>query len=90
MDHLGFEEADHRLSERIVVRVPNRSPGRLDTGLGLPFRVADGEVLRAAVGVADQTRTAARPSLMDGLFKASSTKPAVAVRLTRHPTMRRA
>jgi hypothetical protein len=45
MDHLGLEEAYHRLGERIVVAVADAADGGLDGGLRESLGVADGQVL---------------------------------------------
>jgi hypothetical protein len=34
VDHLGLEEADHRLSERVVIGIANAADGGLDASEG--------------------------------------------------------
>jgi len=46
VDHLGLEQADDRLGERVVVGVADAADRRLDTGLGQPLGVADRQVLQ--------------------------------------------
>ena len=47
MDHLGFEQADHCLGERVVIAVSNAADRGLDTSLRQTFGVAKG-LLRIA------------------------------------------
>ncbi len=44
-DHLGLEEADDGLGERVVIGVPAGANRRGDAGLGQPLGVADRGVL---------------------------------------------
>jgi len=64
--------------------------GRLDARLGKPLGVADRDVLGGAILMVDQAAALDGPSLVKACSKASSTKPAWAVRETRQPTMPRA
>src|SRR4029450_5496339 len=54
MDELGFVQPVDRLGQRVVVAVALAPPRRLDPTFDQPLGVADGDVLRAAVGVMDQ------------------------------------
>lgn len=51
MDHLGLEQADDRLRQRVIVRIADAADGRFDAGLSEALGVADADVLRAAVGM---------------------------------------
>ena len=44
-DNLGLVEPNDRFGEGIVVRISGRSHRSLDTALGKPFAVADGQIL---------------------------------------------
>lgn len=54
MDEFGFVESVDRLSQGIVVAVAPASHRRFHASLGQPLTVADGNVLRATVGVMHQ------------------------------------
>src|SRR5690606_34824592 len=48
-NHLRLEEADHRLGQCVVIGVAATADGRLDAGLSKPLRVANREIVRAAI-----------------------------------------
>ena len=54
VNHLGLEEADHRLGERVIVAVADAADRRLDTGLSQTLGVFDREVLDAPVAMVDE------------------------------------
>ena len=54
MDQLDLVEATDRLGQAVVVGIADTADRRLDAGFGQPFRVADGNVLRAAITMMDQ------------------------------------
>ena len=66
---LGLVEAIDRLGQGVVVGVADRSDRGLEAGLRLPFGVADGQILAAAVAVMDNSPgLAARPEcLLQGI-----------------------
>jgi hypothetical protein len=47
VDHLGFEQANDALGQRIVVGVANGSNREIDLGLSQPLGIRDGQVLRS-------------------------------------------
>jgi hypothetical protein len=53
MNHLGLEEADHRLGERVIVAVADAADGGLDPGVGEALGIFDRDVLGAAVVLSD-------------------------------------
>jgi len=53
MNDLGPEQSDDRLGERMFVRVTDAAEGGFDTCLGEALGVADADVLRPQVGMAD-------------------------------------
>ena len=69
MDDLGFEQADDRLGEGVVVAVADRSDGRLDARVGEPLGVAQRQILRPAVGMRDQFRVIGRSALVQSLLE---------------------
>ena len=69
MDDLGFEQADDRLREGVVVAVADRSDGRLDARVGKPLGVTQRQILRAAVGMGDQFRVIGRSALVQSLLE---------------------
>src|SRR5690606_30902148 len=50
-NHLRLEEADHRLGQCVVIGVAATADGRLDAGLSKPLRVANREIVRAAIAM---------------------------------------
>ena len=86
MDHLGLVEAVDGLGQGIVVAVADAADGWLDAGLGQALGVFDRDVLAAAIAMMDKAATVGRRSWI-ACSRASSTKPAWAVLLTRQPTM---
>ena len=68
-DDLGLEQPDHRLGERVVVAVADAAHRRRDPGVAEALGVANGQVLRAAVAVMDQSAAAGRSSGMDRCSK---------------------
>lgn len=68
MDHLGFVQPVDRLGQGVVVGVADTAHGGFDPGLGQPFGIADGDVLRSTIGMMDQ-RSLGRPSFVQGLFQ---------------------
>ena len=83
-DHLGLEEADHRLGQRVVAGVPDRANGGLDPRLGEAPRS-----YRMARYCDPRSEWAISPAPFAGrrwwiaCSRAPATKPAVALRLTR-------
>lgn len=69
MDHLGLEQANHRLGERVIVGISDATDGGFDTCLGETLGVADADVLRPAVGVTDETAAGERAALVQGLLQ---------------------
>ncbi len=55
VDHLGLEEADHRLGERVIVAVADAADGGFDAGVGEALGILDRDVLGATVAVMDQS-----------------------------------
>src|SRR3712207_9448127 len=53
-DHLGLEQPDDGLGERVVVAVTDAADGGLDAGLKRAFRVANRKVLPAPVAMMDE------------------------------------
>lgn len=86
-NHLGLEEADDRLRERVVVGVADRADGALDTGLGEPISVADREVLHPAIAVMNQL-VAARAGVQR-LLEGVEGNVALSEFATRQPTIAR-
>ena len=68
MDHLGFEEAYHRLGERVVVAVADAADGGLDAGIRESLGIADGQVLAPPVAAMDQIASE-RSALVKGLLQ---------------------
>src|SRR4051812_5701706 len=58
MDQLGLAQGVERLGEGVVVTVTARADRRHGAGIGQPLGVADGEVLDAAIAVADEAAQA--------------------------------
>ena len=46
MNDLGFEEADHRFGERVVIAIADAADRGLDPGLGETLGVANADMLR--------------------------------------------
>ena len=69
MDHLGLEQADDRLGESIIVRFPDAADGGFDSCLGEALGVADADVLRPAVGMADETAAGEGAALVQSLLQ---------------------
>lgn len=91
MDDFSLVQTIDRLSEGIVVGVPDAADGRFEACFGKSIGVLYGHILTAAIEMMHQAAAGDRPSGMKGLFSsASRTKLACTVRLTRQPTMRRA
>ena len=67
-DHFGLEEPDDRLGQRVVVRIATAAHRRLDARVGEALRVANGEVLRAAVAVMHEALKRVR-AIVDGLLQ---------------------
>src|SRR3984957_3481062 len=91
MDDLGLVETVDRFGEGVVVRVAHAAHGGLDARLGQALGVSNADVLAASIAVVHE------PAAMDrgrrscrACSRASRTKLACAVRLTRQPTILRA
>jgi hypothetical protein len=69
MDDFGLEQADHRLGESVIVRIANTADGRLDACLGEALGIANADVLRAAVGMADEVTANKGAALVQGLIQ---------------------
>lgn len=69
MDDLGLVKTADRFGESIVVTVANASDRWLDACLGQPFGIANGHVLRAAVGMMNQPATFDGPPIMQCLVE---------------------
>src|SRR6185295_20415463 len=68
-NHFGLEEADDRFGKRIVIRVAAAADGRLDAGVGQPFRIPHRHVLRAAIAVMNQIAGMDVAAVIDGLVQ---------------------
>jgi hypothetical protein len=90
MDQLGLVQPVDRLGQRVVVAVALAAHRRLDAGLGQPLGVADADVLRPAIRMADQAAVSLGLPGVQACSSASSTKSVCIELLTRQPTMRRA
>ncbi len=53
-DHLRLEQPDDRLGQRVIVRVTDAADRRRNTRFRQTLRVANGQVLHAAIAVMDQ------------------------------------
>lgn len=69
MDDFRLEEAIDGLGESVVVAVADAAHGRFDAGLAQPLGVADGQVLRPAVGMVGEARALDRSAIVDSLFE---------------------
>ena len=67
MDHFCFEQANHRLGQRIVIAVTHRSNTGFQSRVSQPFCVFDRQILAAPVAVMDQALCG--PLLVKRLFK---------------------
>jgi len=61
MDDLGLVKTVDRFSESVVIGVTNTSDRRLDARFRQPFGIANGHILRSAVGMVN------KPATVDGL-----------------------
>src|ERR1700692_186136 len=68
-NHLRLEQADHRLGQRVIVRVAATADGGLDAGLRQTVGVAHGEILTAAIAVMDQVADVLPTALVDRLVQ---------------------
>src|SRR5690606_30678642 len=68
-DDLGLEETDDRLGLGVVVAVAPAADGGLDASLGQALRVANAEILNAAVRMVNQRFGCSVLALTKGLFK---------------------
>lgn len=64
---LRLEEPDDGLGQGVVIAVPPAADRRLDTGVGQPLRIANGEVLNPSVVVVDQRLRCLRRSDRGGV-----------------------
>ena len=85
VDDLSFEEAVDRLGQRVVVAVVDAAHGWFDAGLAQPLGVANGQVLRPAVGMVDEPRALDRAAIIVSLFEGIEHKACVRG-LARPPT----
>jgi hypothetical protein len=69
MNDLGLVKTVDRFGESIVLTVANASDRWLDARLGQPFGIANGHVLRAAVGMMNQPATFDGPPIMQCLVE---------------------
>src|SRR5690606_13594324 len=69
MDDLGLVKTVDRFGESIVVTITNASDRRLDACLRQPFGIANGYVLRAAVGMMNQPTAFDGPPIMKRLVE---------------------
>lgn len=89
LGQLGLEQPDGHLSQRVVVRVSLGSHRGLRPDLLQPLRVADGQVLRALVGMVDESLQAGSSRAQIAMSRASSVSSARMVWLSRQPTIHR-
>jgi len=92
-DDLGLVQPVDALRQRVVIARADRPDRRLDTGVGEPLAVRQGEVLAAVVVMGDQRGESARSSrsrTQMACSTASRTRSAVMVVAVRQPRMRRA
>src|ERR1700712_3575742 len=69
VDHLGLEQADHRLGQRIIVGVPDAADGGLDAGLGEALGIANAQVLRSSVRMTHEPAAGKGLALMKSLLQ---------------------
>ena len=69
MDDLGLVKTVDRFGESIVVTITNASDRRLDACLRQPFGIANGHILRAAVGMMNQPAAFDGPPIMKRLVE---------------------
>ena len=67
VDDLSLEQPVDRLGQGIVVTVAHAADGRFDSRLSQSLGVANGQILRSAIRVMNQTRSGL--SLMHGLLQ---------------------
>ena len=73
VDDLSLEQPVDRLGQGIVVTVAHAADGRFDSRLSQSLGVANGQILRSAIRVMNQTRSGL--SLMHGLLRSIQNKP---------------
>ena len=69
MDDLGLVKTVDRFGERVVVGIANTPDRRLDARLRQPFGIANGHILRAAIGMMNQPATMDGPPIMQCLIE---------------------
>jgi hypothetical protein len=89
MDHLGLEQADDGLGERVVIRISDAADGGFDPGLKQAVRIPNGHILGPLSLWWGRLPCAGRRSC-SACSSGSSTKAARAVLDTGEPMMRRA
>ncbi len=74
MDDLGLVKTVDRFGESVVITVADTSDGRLNACLRQSLRIANGHILRAAVGMVDEPATVDGPSIMKRLIECIENK----------------
>jgi len=69
MNDLGLGKTVDRFSESVVIGITNTPDRRLDARLRQPFAIANGHILRAAVGMVNQPATVNWPPIMKRLIE---------------------
>ena len=68
-DHLGFEQTDDRLGQRIVVTVADAADRGLDASLGQALGVADRDLLRPPIAMMDEPVLPDRSPVVESLLQ---------------------
>jgi len=69
MHDLDLVKTVDRFSERVVIGIANTPDRRLDARFRQPFGIANGHILRAAVGMVNQSATVDRSPIMKRLVE---------------------
>src|SRR3712207_2922483 len=82
-DHLGLEQANDALGQRVVVGITDAADGGLDARDRQALGVPDAEILAPAVAVVYQATVLNRPAVVQRLLQGIEDKPRP--RIARHP-----
>ena len=69
MDDLGLVKTIDRFGESVVITVADTPDRRLDASFRQPFGIANGHILRSAVGMVNQSSTVDGPPIMKRLVE---------------------
>jgi len=90
MDQFGFVEAVDRLSEGVVIGIPDAVGGWFNSCFSQAFGLANGQILPAAITIMYQPTFLNRSSIMKGLFQSIENKICLGRPRAPHPMMRSA